>query len=62
MEKTCINCEHFAQRNLDVGRYLSACRKKSNKEVIFKWVNETCPDFEPKQQNENAAQIDNRNN
>lgn len=59
MENICRNCEHFAQRDLDVGRYLSACQKNSG-EVVFKWANETCPDFKPRQEKESPAEVDSR--
>jgi len=66
MEKVCKNCEHFAQRSLDTGRYLSACQKPagsmkkmdSNREVVFKWTDDTCPDFKPMQERESAGHRD----
>ena len=58
MEEICRNCKHFAQRDMDVGRYMSACQRNTN-EVVFKWVNETCPDFKPRQEKEIVGGIDN---
>jgi hypothetical protein len=69
MEKICKNCEHFVQRSLDKGRYLSACQKSAgsikkmdgDKEVVFKWTDDTCPDFKPGQEREIAGHRNNRN-
>ena len=61
MEKACKNCEYFTQVSMDSGKYLwGDCRKpasgleqiKGNIEAVFKWGDNTCPDFKPKQESE----------
>jgi hypothetical protein len=68
MGKICKNCEHFVQRSLDTGRYLSACRKPagsmketdSHREVVLKWTDDTCLDFKPRQERKTAGRRDSR--
>ena len=61
MEKACKNCEYFTQVSMGSGKYLwGDCRKpasgleqiKGNIEAVFKWGDNTCPDFKPKQESE----------
>lgn len=59
MEKNCGNCEYFALMCLNTDTYIwGICRKpesgmegiNSKKEVIFKWAEDTCPDFKHRQE------------
>ena len=57
MEEICMNCEYFTQKSLSFDKYQwGDCREPSMKEAsfdnkdVFKWTNDSCPNFKPKQE------------
>ncbi|MFZ0034991.1 MAG: hypothetical protein WAK60_08410 [Sedimentisphaerales bacterium] len=65
MERICGNCRYFVRGNWNLGGHCwGDCREPAMKERsidkkdVLKWANDTCPDFKPIQEGENAGRSD----